>query len=90
MHNNYEKPSIFQWFDGKEKFQMCKTFEQTYGWLSQNELLAYLKLTLHKTKCIETPFIFNWTKDLNNCKFCQLDVLWHLVHNNLKCNKLFP
>ncbi len=43
MHNNYEKPSILQWFDGKENFQMCKTFEQTYGWLSQDELLAYFE-----------------------------------------------
>jgi len=28
MHNDYEKPSILQWFNGEENFQVCKTFEQ--------------------------------------------------------------
>jgi len=42
MHNNYKKPSIFQWLDGMENFQAC-TFEKTYKWLSQDELSAYFK-----------------------------------------------
>jgi hypothetical protein len=43
MHNNYKKLSIFQWLDGKENSQVCRTSEQTYKWLSQDELSTYFE-----------------------------------------------
>jgi hypothetical protein len=43
MHNNYKKPSIFQWLNDKENLQVCKTSKQAYKWLSQDELSTYFK-----------------------------------------------
>jgi hypothetical protein len=45
-----------------------------------------LDFVFYKTQCIEISFIFCRTKNLHNYNFNQLDVFWHPLHNNLRCD----
>jgi hypothetical protein len=59
MHNDYKKPFILEWFNGKKFFQVCKTFEQHTNDQVKINCQPISKLVLHKIDNTETLFIFN-------------------------------